>query len=265
MGERWMALVTLTMTLLLAACSTGVGATASPASISVAAAADLRFALDDLIAAYADQNPTVEVVPAYGSSGNFFAQIANGAPFDIYFSADIDYPRRLEAAGLAAAGSTHPYAVGRIVLWVRNDSPIDVEALGMDALVHPAARRISIANPEHAPYGRAGVAAIRAAGLDQRVEGRLALGENVSQAAQFVQSGAAEIGVIALSLALAPTLRDEGRAYLVPDHLHPPIEQGAVILERAAHRSESERFLEYVLGPTGREVLEAYGFVVPER
>jgi molybdate transport system substrate-binding protein len=150
---------------------------------------------------------------------------------------------------------------------VPSQSSIDVEALGMDALVHPSVRRISIANPEHAPYGRAAVAAIETAGLADRVRDRLALGENVSQAAQFVASGSAEVGIIALSLALAPTLRDEGRFYLIPEDHHPPIEQGAVVLGRdrgGVDPVEAERFLEYLLGGDGRAVFERYGFIVPE-
>jgi molybdate transport system substrate-binding protein len=248
---------------LLTACQATSAPTVGPTTITVAAASDLRFALDEVIDTYRSRQADVDVVPTYGSSGNFYAQIENGAPFDIYFSADIDYPRRLESAGLAEAESTRLYTVGRIVVWVRNASPIDVEGLGMGALTDPDVRTISIANPEHAPYGRAAVAAMRTYGIYDVVEPRLVLGENVSQAAQFVESGAADIGIIAYSLALAPTIASEGRFSLIPDDLHPAIEQGVVVLDRAADPTAAARFLDFVLGPDGRAILERYGFVVP--
>ncbi len=232
-------------------------------AIRVAAASDLQFALDDLIERYEAANAGRLVTPTYGSSGTFFSQISNGAPFDVYFSADIDYPRRLEQAGLAAAGATRPYAVGRLVVWVPEGSSIDVSALGMDALLDPGARRIAIANPEHAPYGRAAVAALESAGVHGAVRDRLVLGENVSQAAQFVESGAADIGVVALSIVRAPNLQGVGTFLEVPADLHPPIEQGAVVLARAADRAAAQDFLDYVLSADARPVLERYGFVPP--
>jgi molybdate transport system substrate-binding protein len=247
---------------------TGCGATSSgtepPTTVTIAAAADLRFAVDEIIEAYRADRPNVEIVPTYGSSGNFYAQIENGAPFDLYFSADIDYPKRLEAAGLAAAGSTRLYAVGRIVVWVRNESPIDVTAHGLDAVTDASVEKVSIANPEHAPYGRAAVAALRHAGLYDQVERKLVLGENVSQATQFIESGAAQIGIIAYSLALAPTIASEGRYSLIPEEFHPSIEQGVVVLDRATDPAATTAFLDYVLGTKGREILERFGFVVPE-
>ena len=252
--------------LLVAACgpAAGNGATAPPTRVTVAAASDLRFALDEIIDAYRADDPNVEVVPTYGSSGNFYAQIENGAPFDLYFSADVAYPRRLETAGLAAADSTRLYAVGRVVVWVRNESPIDVSARGLDAVTDASVEKVSIANPEHAPYGRAAVAALRHAGLYDQLEGRLVLGENVSQAAQFIESGAAQIGIIAYSLALAPTIASEGRYSLIPAEFHPSIEQGVVVLDRATDPAATTAVLDYVLGTKGREILERFGFVVPE-
>jgi molybdate transport system substrate-binding protein len=240
------------------------GATGPATTITIAAAADLRFALDDLIAAYRADHPDVDIVATYGSSGNAYSQIENGAPFDLYFSADIDYPRRLEAAGLAAAGATRRYAVGRIVVWVRNESPVDVAALGLDAIAAPSIETVAIANPEHAPYGRAAVAALRSADLHDGIERRFVLGENVAQALQFVESGAADIGIIAYSLALAPTVAGEGRFALIPADAHAPIEQGAVVLDRATDPAAATRFLDYVLGSESRPVLERYGFAVPE-
>lgn len=231
-------------------------------TITVAAAADLRFAMDEIVAAYARIVPATHVEVTYGSSGSFYAQISNGAPFDLFFSADIDYPRRLEAAGLGA-GPTRPYAVGRIVLWVPTASSLDVEGRGLSVLLDPAVRRIAIANPEHAPYGRAAVAALRSAGLDAGVADRLVLGENVSQTAQFVESGAAEVGIIALSLALAPTLRDQGRWWAIPPESYPPIEQGALVLRGPGDPETASHFLDFVLGPQGRAILDRYGFRLP--
>lgn len=238
-------------------------ADASP-TVSVAAASDLRYAMDDLVATFEALDPAQSVQVTYGSSGNFFAQISQGAPFDAYFSADIEYPRALEEAGLAAPGSTRLYAEGRIVTWVRNESTVDVDALGLAGVLDPAAERVAIANPEHAPYGRAAEAAMEASGLWEEIQPRLVLGENISQTAQFVASGAADIGVIALSLAIAPPLCHQGRYTLVPSDLHPPILQGALVLSDAAHTVAATAFLDFVLGPEGRAVLDRYGFPLPE-
>lgn len=237
---------------------------ATSPTVSVAAASDLRYAMDDLVAEYQPLHPDQSVAVTYGSSGNFLAQITEGAPFDVFFSADIAYPHQLEAAGLAAADSTRLYAEGRIVVWVRDASPIDVDDLGIKAVLDPAAERVAIANPEHAPYGRAAQSAMEAAGVWDQVQPRIVLGENISQTAQFVESGAADIGVIALSLAIAPPLCHEGRYALVPQDLHPAIDQGAVVLDAATDPAAAQTFLDFVLGPEGRTVLDRYGFLVPE-
>jgi molybdate transport system substrate-binding protein len=231
--------------------------------VTVAAASDLQFALGEIIDEFEAATPGVRVEVAYGSSGNLVGQIRNGAPFDVFFSADIAYGRELETSGLAEAGSTRQYALGALALWVPDDSPIDVAALGMDALLDPAAARIAIANPEHAPYGRAAVAAMEAAGVHEAVRGRLVLGENVSQAAQFVESGSADIGIVALSLVRAPTLEGVGTFIEVPAGLYPPIEQGVVVLDRAADREAADSFVTFVLSDAARPVLARYGFVVP--
>jgi molybdate transport system substrate-binding protein len=232
-------------------------------TVAVAAASDLRYAMEDLVAEYETRHPDEAVQVTYGSSGNFVAQVTQGAPFDVLFSADIAYPRELEEAGLAAVGSTRTYAEGRIVVWARNDSPLDVERLGLFAVLDAGVGRVAIANPRHAPYGQAAQAAMEAVGMWEAVQPRLVLGENVSQAAQFVESGAADVGVIALSLAIAAPLCLEGRHALVPRELHPPIEQGAVVLAAAADSDAAARLLDFVLGPDGRAVLDRYGFRLP--
>ena len=219
--------------------------------------------MDEIVAAYHGAHPDTTVSVTYGSSGNFYSQISNGAPFDVFLSADADYPRRLEQAGLADPGSTCLYAVGRIVVWVPRTSPLDVASLGLQVLTDPRARKVAIANPEHAPYGRAAVTAMKSAGVYDAVAGKLVLGENVSQAAQFVDTGAADAGIIALSLALAPPLAGRGTFALVPADLYPPIEQGAVVLRQAGNHALAISFLDFVLGPDGRAVLDRYGFGRP--
>jgi len=244
------------------ACADRPGAGA-PATLSIAAASDLRYALDELAAAFEAERPGVDVAVSYGSSGSFYAQILNGAPYDLFLSADIAYPRQLAERGLTLPGSEFTYGEGRIAVWVPAASPVDVSALGLAALTAPAVARVAIANPEHAPYGRAAEAALRAAGILEAVRPKLVLGENIAQTMQFVQSGAADAGIVALSLALAP-VASGGRYQLVPTSAHPPLEQGGAILRAATGREEAQAFRQFMLGPAARAVLARYGFVVPE-
>ncbi|MBK9307972.1 MAG: molybdate ABC transporter substrate-binding protein [Nitrospira sp.] len=230
--------------------------------ITIAAASDLHFAFNELIPEF-EQATATQVKLSLGSSGNFFAQIQHGAPFDLYFSADISYPRTLEAAGLTVPGSLSRYAVGRIVLWSSHDSPLNVTE-GLKTLRHPSVRTIAIANPKHAPYGRAAVAAMKYFNTYDEAKNRLVLGENVSQAAQFVESGAADLGIIALSLARAPALKDKGTYWEIPAEAHPPLEQGAVILRSSPHQEHAKRFLAFMQSPQGQAIMTRYGFVVPE-
>src|SRR5205814_8750676 len=171
-------------------------------SVNVAAASDLNFAVQEIIKSF-EHNTGNVVHLTLGSSGNFYAQILNGAPFDVFLSADTDYPKQLEQQGYAVPGSTFPYGVGRIVLWIPNRSPLDLNKLGMTSLLNDSVKKIAIANPAHAPYGRAAAAAMEYAKLYDRVKGNLVLGENMSQAARCVQYGVAEAGIVALSLALS--------------------------------------------------------------
>lgn len=234
---------------------------ASAQDIRVAAAADLQFALDDLTAQYAKQAGK-KVGVSYGSSGNFFAQIQNGAPFDFLFSADIDYPRKLEAAGLAEPGTLYEYAIGRIVIWMPRDARVDLSELGWNALLQHGVQKIAIANPEHAPYGRAAVAALRSAGVYEQVRAKLVYGENIAQAAQFVESGNAQAGIIALSLALSPAMR-EAQRWDIPANMHPSIEQALIILKSAKDKESARAFLAFVKSSAGRKILESYGFTLP--
>jgi molybdate transport system substrate-binding protein len=229
--------------------------------IRVAAAADLKFALDELDAQY-EKQAGKKIDVSYGSSGNFFAQIQNGAPFDLLLSADIEYPRKLAAAGLAEPGTLYEYAVGRIVIWMPADARADLAKLGWKALLEPGVERIAIANPEHAPYGRAAVAALRNAGVYEQVRRRLVYGENIAQAAQFVASGSAQAGILALSLAVSPPMRD-GKRWEIPADMHPPIEQGAIILKSSKDKEGARAFLAFLKSDAGRKILESYGFVLP--
>ena len=228
--------------------------------ITIAAASDLNFAFREIATEY--ENSTGNHVRlTLGSSGNFFAQIQNGAPFDLYFSADISYPKKLEEAGLVVPGSLYPYAVGRIVLWVGKDLPLDLSK-GLEILREPTIKKIAIANPKHAPYGRAAVAAMEYFKVYDQVKDKLILGENISQAAQFIESGACDIGIIALSLAVAPAMKSKGTYWEVPAEAHPPLEQGAVLVKQSKHQEAARQFLDFVKGPNGQETMKRYGFVI---
>jgi molybdate transport system substrate-binding protein len=250
---------------LFAATGANVGS-AFAAEILVAAASDLNFAIKDMIAEF-EQQTGHQVKLSLGSSGNFYSQISKGAPFELYFSADISFPRKLDESRLAVPGTLFEYAVGRIVIWVPKESKIDVSSLGINALLDPSIKKIAIANPKHAPYGQAAVAALKHFDLYDKVESKFVLGENISQTAQFIQSGNAEIGIIALSLAMAPSLREAGRYWEIPLTAYPRMVQGGVILETARKNGSYDavkQFVDWVTAPAGRAVLKRYGFSLPE-
>jgi len=231
--------------------------------ITVAAAADLQFALQDIAGQFHKQTgKSVKVI--YGSSGNFFAQIENGAPFDMFFSANLDYPKRLQMAGLVDPDSFFSYARGRIVLWVANSSDLDVSR-GLAVLLDPKVNKIAIANPQHAPYGQAAAAAMQKEGIYDKVKGKLVLGENISQTASFVMTGAADVGVVALSLALSPNLKDKGRYVEIATGDYAPIEQACVILSASKNKGLARQFLAFVKSAAAAEVLRDYGFDTPDR
>jgi len=234
---------------------------AAAQSLTVAAASDLQSALP-AIASRFEKDTGQHIGLTFGSSGNFFTQIQNGAPFDVFLSADIEYARRLEQSGQAERGTLYEYATGHLVLWTRNDSGIDVRP-GLRVLTDERVRRVAIANPEHAPYGRAAVAALRHERLYERVRQKFVLGENISQAAQFAQSGSADAGVLALSLALSPALESSGTYIEVPESWYPPVEQAAVVLASSRQKPLARQFIEYLKNPEIRRILQSYGFAVP--
>lgn len=228
----------------------------------VAAAADLSTALKEVADAY-EKKTGVSVRLSFGASGALTQQIQNGAPFDLFFSADMDYPRQLISASKADGATLYQYAVGKLVLWVPADSPLDVEHKGLQVLLDPSVKKIAIANPEHAPYGRAAVAALKHTGLYDQVSERLVLGESVSQAAQFVESGNAQAGLVALAHAIAPALRGKGKYWEIPADTYSPLAQGAVVLSNSQHKKEAIEFLQYIKTKDAADILRKYGFSLP--
>ncbi len=227
--------------------------------VTIAAAADLKFAMDDIVASFKKGNPSDEIEVIYGSSGKFHTQIQQGAPYDLYFSADIGFPRELAKTGFAAS-EAKPYAFGRIVLW---STTSDASKMTLASLADPKITRIAIANPKHAPYGKRAVEALQAAGVWQKVEAKLVYGENIAHTAQFVQTGNAQVGIIALALAVSPELASKGGYWLIPDTLHEPLEQGFIITKRAAGNVLARQFADYMSSKSVRAVMTRYGFILP--
>jgi len=229
--------------------------------ITIAAAADLKFAMDEIVSLFGKAHPAARVATVYGSSGKFHTQIRQGAPYDLYFSADIAYPRALKADGFAAS-EVQAYALGRIVLWRASRAG---KAPSLEDLTDPSIQSIAIANPRHAPYGKRAEEALRAAGVWDKVESRLVYGENVAQTAQFVQTGNAQIGLIALSLALSPELSAHGSYTLIPDSLHRPLEQGFIITQYAAGNPLAGDFSRFMRSPEVRAIMLRHGFAPPAK
>lgn len=227
--------------------------------ITIAAAADLKFAMDEIISGFKKAHPGNGIQVTYGSSGKFHTQIRQGAPFDLFFSADIAFPRKLAKMGLAAS-EAKPYAFGRIVLW---SSSRDAAKMTLASLSDPKIARIAIANPKHAPYGKRAEEALRASGLWDRLQSKLVFGENIAHTAQFVQTGNAQVGIIALSLALNPELARKGGYYLIPESLHQPLEQGYIITRLGADKPLARQFADYMGSKQARGIMTKYGFVLP--
>ncbi len=219
--------------------------------------------MDEIAQRFQRQHPEVTVKVTYGSSGHFYEQALNGAPFDVLCSADLAYPRQLAERGFGMSGSQFQYAVGRIVIWVPAESPIDVAKNGMRSLLDPSIRHIAIANPGHAPYGKAAVAAMRSLGVYDAVQSKLAYGENIAQTLQYVQMRSAEIGIVALSLALAPNVRAAGRYWEIPQDAYPRLTQGGIILKTTRHPAAAGAFRSFLLGADGQSILKSFGFSPP--
>ena len=227
--------------------------------ILIGAASDLKFALDSIIQIF-NQADSRTINVTYGSSGKLYEQISNGAPFDLYFSADISYADLLKEKGFAAS-EVYPYGIGRIVIWSKR---LDPTKDGVNALLASSIRKIAIANPEHAPYGKRAMESMTYYKLHDQIKDKLVLGENISQTAQFVTTGAADIGIIALSLALSPTMKQlGGKYYLIPESSHAPLLQGAIITQRAKGNELAESFFNFMKGKKAVDILSYFGFTKP--
>lgn len=242
-------------------CVPWAGLEAQERGVKVAAAADLKFAMVELVQTF-EKQASIRVDVSYGSSGNFFSQLQNGAPFDLFFSADVDYPRKLAEGGIADPATLHEYGLGRIVIWSPRSAAVDVSRGAWAALLDARVQKIAIANPQHAPYGRAALAALRKAGIYEQVKAKLVYGESISQAAQFVQSGNAQAGIIALSLTVSPPMKD-GNSWVIPSDMHTPIKQAVILLKATKNREEAAAFLQFVESPAGRAILARFGFQAP--
>ena len=251
---------------LLVACllgGTNVSVLAETTTVQVAAAADLVYCLDELTTAFHQQQPSIDLKLTTGSSGNFFTQIEQGAPFDVFLSADVGYPEKLVAEGLASADSLFVYANGKIALWTTKPDTVPV-AQGLNVLTDSQrVQKIAIANPDHAPYGRAAKAALEKAGLWPSVESRLVLGENIAQTAQFVQTGNADCGIVALSLLLGPKLKGVGTYQIIDPKLYPPLEQAAVLTQNGKANSAARTYFDFLRSPAARQIFDRYGFTIP--
>jgi molybdate transport system substrate-binding protein len=232
---------------------------ASAEQINIAVAANFKFAMDEIVEKFKQVNPKDKVEVIYGSSGKLHTQIQQGAPYDLFFSADVEFPRELAKNGFAAS-EVALYALGRIVLW---STTLDATKMTLESLTNPNISRIAIANPKHAPYGKRAKEALRASGLWDKIKAKLVYGENITQTAQFVETGNAQIGIIALSLVLNPELVNKGNYWLIPDDFHLPLEQGFIITNRAEGNGLAKKFAGYMTSSTTREIMTKYGFLFP--
>lgn len=230
----------------------------SAQKVVVAAAADLRYAMDEVVAAYKKHNPKSDIKVTYGSSGNAYQQIINGAPYDIFFSADIMYPQKLAEQGLTAS-KPKLYAIGFIVLW---SSQIDVSS-GMSSLNDPKLRKLAIANPDHAPYGKRAQESLLHYKMYDKLKDKIIMGENIAQAAQFAQTGNAQIGILALSVVMSPNMKNQGKYYLIDTESYSPLEQAYVIIKKPKMNTEAYKFAKFVALPEARDIFKNYGFKLP--
>jgi molybdate transport system substrate-binding protein len=228
-------------------------------TLKIAAAADLQPVLPALIEEFAQQSHQ-RVEASYASSATLATQILNGGPFGLFLSADLSFPQKVAAAGLADSAPV-PYARGTLVLWARNDSP--VQPLSIDSLRSPALRTIAVANAEHAPYGRAAKAAVERLGLADALKSKLVVAENIAQTAQYADSGNADAGLISLTSALTPRLSADGKYVLMPENSYPPLLQGAVVIKQGPAVEEARQFLAFLLSPAVRKQLSERGLKAP--
>ncbi len=259
---KWFLSILLGLPLFCCISKPALAAAKSVHEITVAAAADLNPALKEIAEAF-EKSSGIKVRISYGASGILAHQIENRAPFDVFLSADMDFPRDLISKGDAEQGSLYRYATGKLILWVPADSSVDVQHGGMSVLANPALKRIAIANPDRAPYGRAAVAAMKHVQIYDRLLDRMVVGESVAQAAEFVESGNAQAGFIPLSFAMSPAMQGKGKYWIIPSEAYPSLDQGAVLISHSRHKKEAQQFLAFMRTKMATDILEKYGFVVP--
>lgn len=230
---------------------------ATPVEIRVAAAADLKFVLGDVIKEYNMEHPEQTVSAIFGSSGSFTTQIQQGAPFDLFLSADTQNPETLAKEG-KAEGAVFPYSVGHIVLWVPNESKLDLSK-GLNVLTDSSIKKIAIANSAHAPYGRAAEQALKKSGIYEKISAKIVMGENIAQTAQFIETKAADIGIIAISLAVSPTLKAEGRFVEVDANLYEKMIQSGIVVKTTKNLKQAIQFKDFVLSAKAQKILNDYG------
>lgn len=249
----------LFLNLFFAAAAAAASGLSQAATVRVAAAADLRYAFNELLPLFQKNYPEHQLELVMGSSGKFTQQIENGAPFDIFFSADVDLPKKLLTSGKAVAPVT-PYAVGRIVLW---SAKVDASQLNLESLIRPEFRKIAIASPDHAPYGARAKEALQRSGVWPRVQHKLVFGENIAHTAQLIDSQAAEVGIIALSLALSDTLKAKGGYSLIPANTHQPLLQAFVITHHGRNNPGARALAQFMHSPEARQLMQRHGFGLP--
>jgi molybdate transport system substrate-binding protein len=236
-------------------------ATASAQKVNVAAAANLRDVMEEVKTAYLKTRPKAVVNLTFGSSGTLVQQISNGAAFDFFMAADNEFPLKLKAKGLTV-GAMSTYAFGKLAMY---STTLDVSKEGLKALKDPSVKKVAIANPATAPYGARAQALLKSQGYYDGLKDKLVIGENISQAAQYAFTGNAEIGFVALSLTLAPDMKEKGYTYVVPSSMYEPVEQACILIKTTVLNTEAIKFRAYVLSPATRSIWEKYGYTVPTK
>jgi molybdate transport system substrate-binding protein len=249
---------------ILLACLAGLAlAFAAPVraqeKISIAAAAELQITLDEIVVQFKRAHPLDSVTVTYGASDKLYNDIRQGAPFDMYFSANIMLARTLAASGFSGSG-IKPYAVGRLVLW---STTRDASALTLQDLANPSISTIALANPRQGPYGKIAEQALRATGLWEQLEPKLVYADSVAQSALVVRSGQADVGLISWTLAIEQKLAAKGAYRLIEDRQHQPIKQGYMITQRAAGSALAHQFADFMDSPDARTIMVRHGFVLP--
>lgn len=233
------------------------GSVTAQQKITIVAAANLKVALDSVNTVFKIQNPSVNPQITYGASGKFYEQISSGAPFDLFFSADMDYPNQLEKNKMTVS-KVKMYAVGKLVIWSKKTDP---NTKKINSLLEASIRKIAIGNPATAPYGEKAVESLKFYKIYDKVKSKLVFGDNITQATQFVTTGNADIGITALSLVLTPNMKKEGgRYYIIPEKSHTPLEQGCVILKHGKDNANAIKFYNFISSKKAVAILKYYGY-----